>query len=161
MSNYEITPKAAFTVLGLGTTLTGAYQELPIQKQQFWQAVTTDGRYQALQKQAQNTLQFAVNEAVNNEMRFYAGVQTAPDATLPTDTTELRLIQFPASDYLVVTGTAATATDLFSQLEGVAFGQALPSLTDQAYVGGPNTAVITATTATQVQGEMWVPLSVN
>lgn len=157
MSNYEISAKPAFTVLGLGTILTGDYRQIPAQKQTFWQQVTTDGRYQALQQQAQNALQFAVNEAVDGVMHFYAGVQTAADVT--TDSADERAIQFPASDYLVVTDSADTALDLFNQLEGAAFGQILPSLTDQAYVGGPNTSVITATTATEVKGELWVPLS--
>ncbi|ETY74373.1 effector binding domain-containing protein [Lactiplantibacillus fabifermentans] len=155
MNNYEITTKAAFTVLGIGTTLAGSYQELPAQKQAFWTKTVTTPRYQTLRDNAQNAYEFAVNEAIDGKMYYYAGVQTDMQPT----TDEERAIQFPASDYLVVQGQADTALNLFAQLEGAAFGQVLPSLTDQAYVGGPNATVITAKAHDQVTGEMWIPLA--
>ncbi|WP_047999711.1 GyrI-like domain-containing protein [Lactiplantibacillus herbarum] len=156
MANYEIITKPTFTVLGIGTVLTGDYQTLPAQKQSFWQQTTTNDQYTQLVTQAQNSLKFAVNEAVNGEMRYYAGVQVANSAI---STGQLRAIVFPDSDYLVVRGQAATDLELFAQLEGATFGEVLPQLTDQAYVGGPNTTVITSHTADQVQGEMWVPVT--
>ncbi|MFC6181583.1 effector binding domain-containing protein [Lactiplantibacillus daowaiensis] len=157
MTNYEIATKDGFTVLGLGTTLSGDYQQLPAQKQAFWQQVTTTPRYQALKASAKNAWEFAVNEAIDGVMYFYAGVQTATDVQPAADTE--RAIQFPTSSYLIVKGTADTAINLFGQLEGAAFGQILPSLTDQAYVGGPNATVITTSTPEQVTGELWIPIT--
>lgn len=117
MTNYEIQSKTAFAVLGLGTTLTGDYQALPAQKQAFWEKVNADGQLTTLAQRAQNELKFAVNEAINGEMHYYAGVQVAADT--PTSGAAMRLIQFPAGNYLVIRGSAATAFELFSQLERV------------------------------------------
>jgi len=155
MTNTKIIKKSAFTVLGLGTTLSGDYQQLPAQKKAFWEQVTTDGRLATLKQQAQNTLEFAVNEAIDGAMHFYAGVQTAAEVSVGTDQRE---IHFPASEYLVVSGQAKSVPELFASLEGLAFGQALPSLTDKAYVGGPNATVITAKQADGVTGELWIPV---
>lgn len=155
MTDYQITSKDVFTVLGIGTTLTGDYSEIPAQKQTFWDTISKDGRWTNLLKQAKNNLQFAVNEAIDGAMHYYAGVETN-DA--PTKDDE-RAVQFPSSEYLVVSGEADTALNLFNQLEGAAFGEVLPSLNDKAYVGGPNAAVITGNTDDGVKGEMWIPLS--
>ena len=155
MTKSQIIKKAAFTVLGLGTTLSGDYQELPSQKRAFWQTVHEDGRFTSLMTLAQNQQQFAVNEAIDGKMFFYAGVQT--DANVSVGETQ-RAISFPASDYLVVTGEAASETALFELLEGQSFGEVLPSLSGYAYVGGPNATVITTHQDNQVQGEMWIPI---
>ncbi len=156
MTNYTITNKDSFSVLGIGTTLTGDYSTLPQKKAEFWNNVNQDGSFDQIKKNASNDLEFSVNEAINGEMHYYAGVQVSDGVS--ADENNMRLIQFPASEYLVVTGQADSENELFSSLEGQTFGQVLPELTDRAYVGGPNTVVITSKTD-GVQGEMWVPVS--
>ena len=158
MSNYELKTKAAFNVIGFGTTVQygeGAdkFSHIVAQKQALWQSVSQDGRLETLKQLATDGRLLAVNEAVNQEMWCYAGVIS--DAPAPANA---RSINFPAGDYLVVKGQAATPGELFGQLEGQVFGQILPNATNFAYVGGPNTGVQTGTTAAGFAGEMWVPV---
>lgn len=157
MADFKIETKPAFTVLGLGTILSGEYAQLGAQKAAFWQQVGDQAAFVALGQTAINEKVFAVNEAINNEFHYYAGRQTAADVQV--DNADLRAIQFPAGDYLVVTATAPDQMSLFNTLEGLAFGKVLPTLTDYAYVGGPNTAVMTDQQATSVSGEMLIPLT--
>ncbi|VDG20894.1 hypothetical protein [Lactobacillus koreensis] [Lactiplantibacillus mudanjiangensis] len=153
MANYQIETKPAFAVLGLETTLTGDYLKMGQQKAAFWDQINAAHSLAALA--GVNDFEFAVNESINGVLHYYAGRQIDP-ATVAT--TGQRLIEFPAGNYLVITATADDQMALYNALEGLAFGQILPTLTDYAYVGGPNTAVKTTTTSTGVSGEMWVPL---
>ncbi|MFC6274127.1 effector binding domain-containing protein [Levilactobacillus tangyuanensis] len=153
MANYTIETKAAFTVLGIDKQLTGDYSTMGQQKQDFWQTINAD---HALDKLTGiNDYPFAVNEAINGEFHYYAGRQVAVDTTAAAGQ---RLIEFPAGKYLVITGTAADQMGVYNALEGPAFGEILPQLTDYAYVGGPNTSFVTGTDADGVHGEMLVPL---
>ncbi|WP_100489332.1 GyrI-like domain-containing protein [Sporolactobacillus pectinivorans] len=155
MSAYEIQTKEAFTVLGYGTRLPGDYAQIPAAKAAWWQTVINDGRWDQLKNLADNDLEFAVNEAVNNEMWYYSGVQS--NAELP-DGKDSRAIQFPAGEYLVIAGSADNEGQLFGQLEGAAFGEVLSNVTDFAYVGGPNTSVKTSEIDGKVSGEIWIPV---
>ena len=153
MANYTIETKPAFTVLGIDTVLTGNFPEMGQQKANFWQKINAD---QALAKlDGINDYPFAVNEAINGEFHYYAGRQVTTAATAAAGQ---RLIEFPAGKYLVITGTAADQMGLYNALEGSAFGEILPQLTDYAYVGGPNTSYVTGSDDAGVHGEMLVPL---
>ncbi|KHF35886.1 hypothetical protein CM49_01824 [Paenibacillus sp. P1XP2] len=112
-----------------------------------------DGRLDTLKAVAANDYIFAVNEAVNNKMMYYAGVMT--EAAMPEAT---RVIQFPKGEYLVVKGEGKTADELGNKLSGIAFGQVLPEATDFAYVGGPNATVEMGERNGLVYGEMWIPV---
>lgn len=156
MANYTLEEKESFTVLGMGTDLKSDYTDyagINKEKLDFWQAVKEDGRLEALKAVAANDFIFAVNEAVNHKMMYYAGVLT--DATLPEAT---RAIQFPKGEYLVVQGEAETADALSNQLTGIAFGQVLPEAKDFAYVGGPNATVEMGQRDGLVFGEVWIPV---
>lgn len=153
MADYKIETKAAFTVLGIGTVLTGGFPEMGQQKTAFWQKINAERALDQLP--GRNDYPFAVNEAVNGEFHYYAGREVATDTVAKTGQ---RLIEFPAGKYLVITGNAADQVGLYNALEGPAFGEILPQLTDYAYVGGPNTSYVTGTTAAGVVGEMLVPL---
>ncbi len=156
MANYTLEEKESFTVLGMGTELKSDYTDyagINKEKQGFWQAVQQDGRLDALKAVAENDYIFAVNEAVNQKMMYYAGVMT--DATLPDAT---RVIQFPKGEYLVVQGEAETADALSNTLTGIAFGQVLPEAKDFAYVGGPNATVEMGQRGGLVFGEVWIPV---
>lgn len=153
MANYTIETKPAFTVLGIGTILTGDFPTMGQQKTVFWQRINAEDALAPLA--GLNDYPFAVNEAVNGEFHYYAGREVAADTT-PAD--GQRLINFPAGEYLVITGSAADQMGLYNALEGPAFGEILPQLTDYAYVGGPNTSYVTGTDAQGVHGEMLVPL---
>ncbi|WP_164511542.1 GyrI-like domain-containing protein [Levilactobacillus cerevisiae] len=153
MANYTIETKPAFTVLGLDTILTGNFPEMGQQKADFWQKVNAD---HALDNLAGiNDYPFAVNEAINGEFHYYAGRQVAADTNAAEGQ---RLIEFPAGKYLVITGAAADQMGLYNALEGPAFGEILPQLSDYAYVGGPNTSYMTGSDDAGVHGEMLVPL---
>ena len=153
MADYTIETKAAFTVLGIGTVLTGGFPEMGQQKTDFWQKINAEHALDKLT--GLNDYPFAVNEAVNGEFHYYAGREVVADTEAAAGQ---RLIEFPAGKYLVTKGTAADQMGLYNALEGPAFGEILPQLTDYAYVGGPNTSYMTGTTADGVVGKMLVPL---
>ncbi len=156
MANYSIEEKDSFIVLGIGTELQSDYTDyagINKEKADFWKAVKQDGRLDTLKAVAANDYIFAVNEAVNNKMMYYAGVMT--EASLPEAT---RVIQFPKGEYLVVKGEAQTAEELSQVLTGIAFGQVLPEAQDFAYVGGPNATVEMGQRNGLVSGEVWIPV---
>lgn len=156
MANYTLEEKDSFIVIGLGTELKSDYTDyagINKEKSDFWQAVSEDGRLDKLKAMAVNDYIFAVSEAVNNKMMYYAGVMS--EAAAPE---EARVIQFPKGKYLVVRGEAATADELNNKLAGIAFGQALSEAKDVAYVGGPNTSVEMGQRDGQVVVEMWIPV---
>lgn len=156
MANYTLEEKDSFIVVGIGTELKSDYSDyagINKEKADFWSAVEQDGRLDALKAVAANDYMFAVNEAVNNKMMYYAGVIT--EASVPEAT---RMIQFPKGEYLVVKGEAKTADELSNELTGIAFGQVLPEAKDIAYVGGPNATVEMGQQNGLVYGELWIPV---
>ncbi|MBB6021554.1 putative transcriptional regulator YdeE [Paenibacillus sp. JGP012] len=156
MSAYTLEEKDGFIVLGIGTELKSDYTDyvgINKEKMAFWQTVTEDGRLDKLKAIATNDYIFAVSEAVNHKMMYYAGVMT--EASLQE---EHRVIQFPKGQYLVVKGEGRTADELSNKLTGIAFGQVLPAADDFAYVGGPNTTVEMEHRDGLVFGEMWIPV---
>ncbi len=156
MANYTIEEKDSFTVVGIGTELKSNYTDfagLNKEKTEFWQAVSQDGRLDALKAMAVNDYIFAVNEAINNKMMHYAGVMT--EAKEPEGD---RIIQFPQGEYLVVKGEGKTSDELANKLSALAFGQALPEAKNYAYVGGPNTTVEMGQRDGFIYGEMWIPV---
>ncbi|GIP14734.1 transcriptional regulator [Paenibacillus montaniterrae] len=156
MANYTLAEKDSFTVLGIGIELKSDYTDyagINKEKADFWTTIQQDGTLDTLKKIAANEYIFAVNEAVNNKMMYYAGVLT--EDTLPEAT---RMIQFPKGEYLVVQGEAETAEQLGNMLTGIAFGQVLPEAKDFAYVGGPNTTVEMGQRNGLVFGEVWIPV---
>ena len=158
MAEYIIEEKESFIVIGLGTELKSHYTDfagLNKEKSDFWQAASQDGRLETLQKLAINDYIFAVNEAVNNKLMYYAGVMAEASSPAPE---EARVIQFPKGEYLVVQGEAKTADELNSRLSGIAFGQVLPEAKDFAYVGGPNAMVEMGQRNGLVYGEFWIPV---
>ncbi|AIQ65380.1 transcriptional regulator [Paenibacillus stellifer] len=158
MADYVLEEKAGFTVFGLGTELKSDYTDyagINKEKSDFWQAVSEDGRLDALKALATNVYVFAVNEAVNNKMMHYAGVMT--EASVPASEGS-RVIQFPNGEYLVVKGEGKTADELNNKLAGIAFGQVLPEAQNFAYVGGPNASVVMGQRNGLLVGEMWIPV---
>ncbi|MNE43788.1 Bacterial transcription activator, effector binding domain [compost metagenome] len=158
MANYTLEEKEGFTVFGLGTELKSNYTDfagINKEKSDFWQAVSSDGRLDTLKAIATTDYIFAVNEAVNNKMMFYAGVMT--EASAPASEGS-RVIQFPKGEYLVVKGEGNTNDELNIKLAGIAFGQALPEANQIAYVGGPNATVMMGQRNGLVYGEMWIPV---
>ncbi|MGG3505235.1 GyrI-like domain-containing protein [Paenibacillus lautus] len=156
MTKYSLEEKDSFIVLGIGTELKSDYTDyagINKEKADFWEAVKQDGSLDTLKGVAENDYIFAVNEAVNNKMMYYAGVMT--DASLPEAT---RVIQFPKGEYLVVKGEGKTADELSNTLTGIAFGQVLPEAQHIAYVGGPNATVEMGERNGLVFGEMWIPV---
>ncbi|MGC6589775.1 GyrI-like domain-containing protein [Paenibacillus sp. Dod16] len=156
MTNYTLEEKDSFIVLGIGTELQSDYTDyagINKEKADFWEAVKQDGSLETLKAVAANDYIFAVNEAVNNKMMYYAGVMT--ETSLPEAT---RVIQFPKGEYLVVKGEGNTADELSNKLTGIAFGQVLPEAQNFAYVGGPNATVEMGQRDGLVFGELWIPV---
>ncbi|OME94708.1 MULTISPECIES: GyrI-like domain-containing protein [Paenibacillus] len=156
MTNFTLEEKDSFIVLGIGTELQSDYTDyagINQEKADFWEAVKQDGRLDTLKTIAANDYIFAVNEAVNNKMMYYAGVMT--EASLPEAT---RVIQFPKGEYLVVKGEGKTAEELSNTITGIAFGQVLPEAQNFAYVGGPNATVEMGQRNGLVFGEVWIPV---
>lgn len=158
MVDYTLEQKDSFIVFGLGTELMSDYTDfagLNKEKLDFWQAVSQDGRLDTLKSIAANDYVFAVNEAVNNKLMYYAGVMTE---ALPPASEESRVIQFPKGEYLVVKGEGATADELSNKLTGLAFGQVLQEARNFSYVGGPNATVVMGQRNGMFFGEMWIPI---
>ncbi|WP_339224503.1 GyrI-like domain-containing protein [Paenibacillus sp. FSL W7-1332] len=156
MTNYTLEEKDSFIVLGIGTELQSDYTDyagINKEKADFWEAVKQDGSLDTFKAVAANDYIFAVNEAVNNKMMYYAGVMT--ETSLPEAT---RVIQFPKGEYLVVKGEGNTADELSNKLTGIAFGQVLPEAQNFAYVGGPNATVEMGQRDGLVFGELWIPV---
>lgn len=156
MANFTLEEKDSFIVVGIGIELQSDYTDyvgINKEKADFWEAVKQDGRLDTLKAVAANDYIFAVNEAVNNKMMYYAGVMT--EASLPEAT---GVIQFPKGEYLVVKGEGKTAEELSNMLTGIAFGQVLPEAQNIAYVGGPNATVEMGQRDGLVYGEMWIPV---
>lgn len=156
MANYTVVEKDSFNVLGIGTELKSNYNDyagINKEKADFWDAVKHDGSLDNLKSIAANDYIFAVSEAVNNKMMYYAGVIT--ETSIPEAT---RVIQFPKGEYLVVKGEGTTAEELSNKLTGIAFGQVLPEAKDFAYVGGPNATVEMEQRNGSVYGEVWIPV---
>lgn len=156
MAEYTFEEKDSFIVLGIGTELKSDYTDyagINKEKEEFWRTVRQDGRLDALKAIATNDYLFAVNEAVNSKMMYYAGVMTEASVA-----EEHRVIQFPKGAYLVVKGEGKTADELSAKLTGIAFGQALPEAKHFAYVGGPNATVEMGQRDGFVFGEMWIPV---
>jgi predicted transcriptional regulator YdeE len=156
MVEYILEEKNSFTVIGIGTELKSDYRDfagLNKEKSDFWQAISHDGRLFALKAIATNDYIFAVNEAVNNKMMYYAGVMSESPAP-----EEARVIQFPKGEYLVVKGEGNTSEELNLKLTGLAFGQVLQEAKNFAYVGGPNAMVEMGQQNGLILGEMWIPV---
>lgn len=156
MTRYTIQEKDSFTVLGIGTELKSDYTDsdgINREKLEFWQTISQDGTLDKLKAIAANDYIFSVNEAVNDKMMHYAGVMTK--SSIPEAS---RNIQFPKGEYVVVKGEASTAEDLFKELTDLTFGEVLVEEKYYAYVGGPNTAVITEKKDRLLIGEMWIPV---
>ncbi|MNI01563.1 Bacterial transcription activator, effector binding domain [compost metagenome] len=156
MAAYTLEEKDSFIVLGIGTELKSDYTDyagINKEKESFWRAVEQDGRLDTLKDLATNDYIFAVSEAVNHKMMYYAGVMT--EASVPE---EHRVIQFPKGQYLVVKGEGNTAEELSNKLTGIAFGQVLPEADDFAYVGGPNAIALMGQRDGLVYGEVWIPV---
>ncbi|MDP4145505.1 MAG: GyrI-like domain-containing protein [Bacillota bacterium] len=156
MADYTLEEKESFTVIGFGIELKSCYTDfagLNKEKLDFWQAISQDGRLGTLKAIAANGYVFAVNEALNNKMMYYAGIMakaSAPEGA--------RTIQFPKGEYLVVKGEGNTAEELNNRLTGIAFGQVLPEAKNFAYVGGPNAMALMGHRNDLVFGEMWIPV---
>lgn len=156
MTNYSIEKKEAFNVVGVGFEITSDYRDfagIAKEKSSFWQKIMTDGTFEQLKAIADNAFVFAVSEAVNGKMMYYAGVLSDKPFEKAT-----RNIQFPAGSYVVVKGTAGDSQQLSEQLTGATFGEVLGQVEDFSYVGGPNAAVEMGTEEDGVFGEMWVPV---
>lgn len=156
MTDYKLQSKASFNVAGTGVELKSHYTDfmgINQEKTDFYKKIQTNGTFDKLKSVAKTPELFLVNEAYDDKMMYYFGVQT--DETLPEVT---RNIEFPASEYLIISGTSSDIESLAMQLTGSAFGDVLMNLSDYAYVGGPNTVVVNEQKENQVTGEIWIPV---
>lgn len=135
MTEYKIEHRAAFQLTGYGFTIQAPFTDfaaLSAEKKTFWQELADNGRFAKLKKVAADSLEWSVNEVYQGKPWNYFAVETADNVTDAT-----RLIEFPDSDYVIVSANGDKET-LFDQLTGLAFGQVLGEISDYAYVGGPN-----------------------
>lgn len=156
MTKFDYLDKEGFTVAGIGVELKSDYMDqegIRQEKRQFYDRVKSDGTIERLRSIAKNDLLFVVNEAVDNKMMHYIGVET--DEELPEAT---RSIQFPKGKYIAVKAEAASEYELADKLTQLAFGDVLYQESEYAYVGGPNAAVITGENNGNLVGEMWIPV---
>lgn len=156
MANYDLQDKKAFTVVGIGVELTSDYTDqagLDKEKEDFFNRAYTDGTVEGLKKLAKNDFVFAVNEAVDDKMMHYVGVESEEDYPEAT-----QKIQFPEGKYIVIPAEANSAYELADKLTKLAFDEVLMEEQEYAYVGGPNAAVILGDSEGIYVGEMWIPV---
>lgn len=156
MAKYEMLDKIAFTIVGMGVELKSNYMDqegLNAEKETFFNQTHADGTVNKLNAVAKNNFLFVVNEAVDNKMMHYVGVESDQEFADAT-----RIIQFPKGKYIVVSAEADSAYALTEKLTEIAFGEVLYTVTDYAYVGGPNAAVIKEEKNGTFTGEMWIPV---
>ncbi len=155
MTEYLLEHKPAFTLTGYGFTIQSDFQDfmaLQKEKAEFWKGLKTDGRFDKLKKVAKDDREWSVNEVYQGKPWNYFAVEThsaIADAT--------RLIEFPDSEYIVVTGFGDKES-LFDQLTYRAFGEVLGQITDYAYIGGPNATYRKENADGSFYGEFWVPV---
>ncbi|WP_165964872.1 effector binding domain-containing protein [Periweissella cryptocerci] len=154
MTDYTIETKAAFAVTAYGKALSMDKNpfELASEKAGLWQEIGADGRWDSLKATADNELEYGVNEAIDGQFYYYAGVQS--NVTAPENT---RVINFPAGEYLVIKATG-TENEVWQQLDMAAFGEILPQANDFAYVGGPNANVQLSVADGVISGEKLIPI---
>jgi predicted transcriptional regulator YdeE len=126
------------------------------EKSAFWNAVQADGRLEKLQAIAADNKLFFVNEAYQNKMMYYVAVRSDKDLASAD-----RRIEFPAGEYVLVDGTGADVYSAAEDVIGAAFGGVLGQLSDVAYVGGPNAAVVEARTDGKYAAKMYIPVVRN
>ena len=156
MANYDFEDKESFTVLGIGTELKSDYTDqagLNREKEDFFNQSIQNRTIAKLKEIAKNDYLFVVNEAVDDKMMYYVGVET--DQELPEAT---RMIQFPKGKYMAIPGEAKSQYELVETLTNSAFGDVLHKETEYGYVGGPNAAVIMGETDGTFIGEIWLPV---
>lgn len=154
MTEYTLEKMDAFNVTAYGKALSMDKNpfELAGEKASLWETIEADGRWDALKASAIAPLEFGINEAVDGQFMYYAGVLTNTEFADAT-----RVINFPAGEYLVIKATG-TNDKIWQQLDMAAFGEILPQATDFAYVGGPNANVQMAITDGVIAGEKWIPI---
>lgn len=158
MANFSIEEKESFTVFAIGTELKSDYKDhagLVREKEGFWREITEDGRLEMLKTIAANDYLFAINEAYDNKMMYYAGV--LPDKPIPIPEVD-RSIDFPEGEYVVVKGEERTFEELHNNLTSITFGEALAEAKEVEYIGGPNAVVVMGQREGKLFGEMWIPV---
>ena len=156
MGKYDLEDKKGFTVLGVGVELKRDFMDqegLNREKEEFFNQSIQDGTVAKLKEVAKNDYLFVVNEAVDDKMMHYVGVET--DQELPEAT---RMIHFPEGKYIAIPGEATSQYELADSLTNTAFGDVLYEETEYGYVGGPNAAVIMGEADGTFVGEMWIPV---
>lgn len=156
MTDYDFENKKAFNISGIGVELTSDYMDqegLNREKEDFFNRMIQDGAVAKLKEVAKNDYLFVINEAVDDKMMHYVGVET--NQKLPEAT---HTVQFPEGKYIVIPGEAKSQYELADTLTKRSFGDVLQKETEYGYVGGPNTAVIMGEADGVFVGEMWLPV---
>ncbi|MDR0199218.1 MAG: GyrI-like domain-containing protein [Streptococcaceae bacterium] len=151
MTDYTIEHKEAFTLTGYGFGIEGDFAGAAKLKQDFLATITNDGRLEALQKASTDGFDWSVNDVYQGKPHTYFAVATAEKLQ------STRVIDFPAGDYVVIPGVADKSS-FFDTLAGIAFGQVLPTITNYAYVGGPNATWRKENADGTCEGEIWIPV---
>lgn len=155
MSDYTLEHKSSFSLVGYGFVIQSDFQNpqaVIAEKAEFWQVLKEDGRFEKLKQAAKNIREWSVNEVYQGKPWNYFAVEAKKSVTDVT-----RIIEFPESEYIVVSGYGA-GESLFDQLTYKAFGEILPTITDYAYIGGPNATYREAQADGNFYGEFWVPV---
>lgn len=142
--------------MGYGVELKSNYMDqdgINKEKEDFLKKVFEDGTVNKLKSVAENEEIFLVNEAYDNKMMHYIGVETEKNVADAT-----RVISFPKGSYVVVEGEGKSMDELSKALTAQTFGQVLYSIPDKVYAGGPNTVVVLNEANGTFKGEMWVPV---
>lgn len=156
MAQYDFEDKEAFTVVGVGVELKSDYTDqegLDREKEEFFNQTLQDDTWEQLKNIAENDYLFVVNEAADDKMMHYIGVESNQNASEAS-----RIIEFPAGKYIVIPGEAASEYELADKLTKKAFSEVLVEEREYEYVGGPNAAVIMGEADGTFVGEMWLPV---
>ncbi|MFD2168940.1 effector binding domain-containing protein [Tumebacillus lipolyticus] len=157
MNNFKFEKKQAFRVIGIKTTLSDGTNihspQFSNQKTTFFKSVIDNGQIASLRPYADSPYGYAVVAKENGFIVYYAGVQSSKP--LPEHADE---VQFPGSEYLILSGSGGLSRLAFDKLEDQAFGSLLTDEYEYVYSGAPIAEVLLNGNPTDAEVEVWIPV---
>lgn len=157
MSNFRIERQERFRIVGFKTALEGASSiHSPLfsgQKTEFFKSVIQNGQLALLRPLSESPYGYGTVALEQGNVFYYAGVRTSQAAPDQTEG-----VQFPASDYLILTGKGGLSRLAFDRLEDQAFNDLLTPAYEWEYAGAPVAEILLNGNPTDAEVEVWVPV---
>ncbi|MDT2759129.1 effector binding domain-containing protein [Enterococcus xiangfangensis] len=157
MTNYEIKHFNETVIKGYAAVLPlptiDNIKEVSEKKSQHFFSLATSGKFPALMAESADKIGYALSEAKNDHLEYFAGANTSTDDSAA----EERVL--PAGEYVVLKGQGGPSRQLFDRLIKTFFGEILSENPD---LYKEDTFVVEALLNGNPQDaevELWIPLS--